>query len=154
METFSRLGKALRFLRDRQGLSQKEVAQRADVTPPMLSAYENDRADPELPTLDRILRLGLAARLEDLAWALRVVNDRVAATDSGGERSRRALRAGILAAEDSHGSGVPERLELDEALEQACAQIAQGLTQISRVVLENVARDPAGPISNKRSSET
>lgn len=154
METFSRLGKALRFLRDRQGRSQKDVAERAEVTPPMLSAYENDRADPELATLDRILRLGLDARLEDLAWALRVVNDRAPEVAPDGERSRKGARTGTASFDATTGSVPRGRLDLDFVLEQACAQIAEGLTQISRAVLENVALAEASHLATKRPSET
>ena len=130
METFRRLGMALRFLRDRQGLSQKDVAQRAEVTAPMLSAYENDRADPELSTLDRILRLGLRVRLEDLAWALAIVNDRAVKVRSGDAREEHAGRA-------AQGS---RTAKLDPALEHASAQIAQGLVLLCGTLIESAMR--------------
>ena len=57
---FAGLGPALRRLRLRRGLSQRELATRAGVTRPMISSYERGTNLPSLPTLDRLLgSLGL-----------------------------------------------------------------------------------------------
>lgn len=134
MSIFERLGRALRFLRERQGRSQKEVAAAANITPPMLSAYENERASPELETLDRILRLGLVATLEDLRWAIEVVNDRVAAAPE-------SLRTRAGAASETGASrGIPHLAPsgAPQDLEQGCAEIARGLLRLSQAMVEAV----------------
>jgi transcriptional regulator with XRE-family HTH domain len=69
----SRLGAALRWLRDRQGRKQYQVADSAGITKGMLSAYETGRQRPSLETLEKILQT-LGCDLNDLHYALRVVN--------------------------------------------------------------------------------
>lgn len=70
---FSRLGPALRWLRDRQTRKQYQVADSAGITKGMLSAYETGRQRPSLETLEKILAT-LGCDLHDLHNALRVVN--------------------------------------------------------------------------------
>lgn len=69
MSPFENLGKALRWLRQRRGLRQCDVAHAALVTRAMLSSYENDRRQPSLETLGRLL-IALHADLADLQEAL------------------------------------------------------------------------------------
>ena len=69
----SRLGAALRWLRDRQARKQYQVADSAGITKGMLSAYETGRQRPSLETLEKILQT-LGCDLNDLHLALRVVN--------------------------------------------------------------------------------
>lgn len=144
---FKGLGKALRLLRDKRSRSQKEVAAAAGVTPPMLSAYENDRTSPEIETLDKILQLGLEASLADLTWALDVVNDRLPRREHPGLAPADVRRPGTLRgaldpalASLLSGGGEP----LPPALEQGYAEIVRGLLRISRFVFESVARPPGG----------
>lgn len=162
MTTFKRLGRALRFLREQQGRSQKEVAVAAHVTPPMLSAFENERSSPELDTLDRLLHRGLKVSLGDLEWALDIVNDRL--PREGTTTARRAApdgaasRAGSRLGARTAGAAVPDPLvsaalaelaalgstTLGPALEQGYAEVARGLLRLSRAVLESMlepARD-------------
>lgn len=170
MTTFKRLGRALRFLREQQGRSQKEVAVAAQVTPPMLSAFENERASPELDTLDRLLNRGLKVSLADLEWALDIVNDRLPRAEAGAARkgaepagSRSGQRPGTrTAASFAPGSPVAAALAelsalgspalgsptLGPALEQGYAEVARGLLRLSRAVFEIVvesSRDLAPP---------
>lgn len=134
MTVFSRLGRALRFLRERQGRSQKEVAAAANITPPMLSAYENERAMPEVETLDRILGRGLSATLEDLRWAIDVVNDRApVASDSA--RPPRLLSHPI----DRDGGAELGSATPSPNLEQACSEIARGLLRAGQAMIEEVS---------------
>jgi|HubBroStandDraft_3_1064219.scaffolds.fasta_scaffold12831_2 transcriptional regulator with XRE-family HTH domain len=51
------IGSALRRLRERRGAKQYRVAEFADITKGMLSAYETGRQCPSLPTLVRLLRV-------------------------------------------------------------------------------------------------
>lgn len=146
---FKRLGRALRFLREKRGKSQKQVAAAAGVTPPMLSAYENERTCPEIDTLDKILKLGLEASLSDLCWALDVVNDRVPraghpggrAGEDGGERGADSERQEIGAIRPLPVAKSPS---LHPSLEEGYTQILSGLMEISQVVFSSVApqREP------------
>lgn len=143
MSVFRGLGPALRLLRHQRGKSQKQVAAAAGVTPPMLSAYENERTNPEMETLDKILDRGLEATLGDLSWALDVVNDRLprhAASPSEAparrERTRPAIDPRFLAILASGGDALPP------ALEEGYSEIVQGLLKISRFVFESVSQPP------------
>jgi transcriptional regulator with XRE-family HTH domain len=64
-----RLGQALRFLRDRQNLTQVAVANRARLTKAMLSCYETGVQFPSLQSLAATLG-ALGANLHDLQEAL------------------------------------------------------------------------------------
>ena len=68
------LCKALVRMRIDRGLAQREVASRAGLTRPMLSAYEHGRVEPKLRTLLQILQAmdtdlsHLSAYMEMVAW--------------------------------------------------------------------------------------
>jgi len=69
------LGFALRWLRDRQGRKQFQVANSAGITKGMLSSYETGRQRPSLDTLEKILD-SLNCDLNDLHNAIQIVNGR------------------------------------------------------------------------------
>jgi len=71
----SGLGQALRWLRDRVGRKQYQVADTAGITKGMLSAYETGRQRPSLDTLEKILDT-LECDLNDLHNAIQLVNGR------------------------------------------------------------------------------
>jgi transcriptional regulator with XRE-family HTH domain len=75
MSSFEGLGKALRWIRDKQGKKQYEVADDAGVTKAMLSAYETGKQKPSIETLEKILG-ALKVDLADLFNALQIVNER------------------------------------------------------------------------------
>ena len=75
MPVFEGLGKALRWLREKQGRRQYEVARDAKVTKAMLSAYETGKQRPSLDTMEKLLD-ALGADLPTLADALDHVNER------------------------------------------------------------------------------
>jgi len=75
MSIFNGLGRALRWLRDRQGKRQYQVAEAAGITKAMLSAYETGKQKPSLDTLEKILD-ALECDLNDLHNALQIVNER------------------------------------------------------------------------------
>lgn len=75
MSIFNGLGRALRWLRDRQGKRQYQVADAAGITKAMLSAYETGKQKPSLDTLEKILA-SLECDLNDLHNALQIVNER------------------------------------------------------------------------------
>jgi transcriptional regulator with XRE-family HTH domain len=61
------VGKAIRTLRVDQGVSQKDLAERADITPSFLSLVEGDRRAASIKVIDRIASaLGVPA--EVLIW--------------------------------------------------------------------------------------
>lgn len=72
------LGPGLRWMRERRGKKQYQVAASAGITKGMLSAYETGRQRPSLETLDKILDT-LESDLNDLHNALQIVNGRPAA---------------------------------------------------------------------------
>ncbi len=69
------LGQAIRWLRDRQGKKQYQVANSAGITKGMLSAYETGRQRPSLDTLEKILDT-LENDLNDLHNAIQIINGR------------------------------------------------------------------------------
>lgn len=69
------LGQALRWLRDRHGRKQYQVADSAGITKGMLSAYETGRQKPSLDTMEKLLDT-LGCDLYDLHNALQIVNGR------------------------------------------------------------------------------
>ena len=105
---FDRLGRAVRWLRERQGKKQYLVADTAGVTKGMLSAYETGRQKPSLETLEKILT-ALGCDLHDLHNAIQIVSERP-------ERIRRGLSGALsLGAFEPYPTGVPgPRLEIAE----------------------------------------
>jgi len=69
------LGQALRWLRERYGKKQYQVADAAGITKGMLSAYETGRQRPSMDTLEKVLST-LGCDLHDLHNALQIVNGR------------------------------------------------------------------------------
>jgi transcriptional regulator with XRE-family HTH domain len=96
--TFDGLGRALRWLRDRQGKKQYQVADTAGITKGMLSSYETGRQRPSIDTLDKILDT-LGCDLNDLHNALRIVHGQPA------EPRRRSP----LWEDEAEGRGATER---------------------------------------------
>jgi transcriptional regulator with XRE-family HTH domain len=66
------IGQALRLLRERKGIRQKELADRAGIMKGMASSYETGRQNPSLETLVRILET-LEVDFVDLQGALDAV---------------------------------------------------------------------------------
>src|SRR4029078_1435978 len=75
MPIFQGLGRALRWLRERETKRQYQVADAAGITKAMLSAYETGKQKPSLDTLEKILA-ALEGDLNDLHNALQIVNER------------------------------------------------------------------------------
>lgn len=90
MPVFDGLGRALRWLREKEGLRQYETARAAGITKAMLSAYETGKQSPSLPSLEKILD-ALGADLMAMARALDHVNERrprLPASGQGAEPAR------------------------------------------------------------------
>ncbi|HKI00824.1 MAG TPA: helix-turn-helix transcriptional regulator [Thermoanaerobaculia bacterium] len=142
MSIFNGLGRALRWLRDRQGKRQYQVADAAGITKAMLSAYETGKQKPSLDTLEKILT-ALECDLNDLHNALQIVNERPEAIRRpGGARDtwQAALRGGSpegqQEAGDTGGLNVYRVLGLNRQLppqeEAALAEMLEGFHKMVR----------------------
>jgi transcriptional regulator with XRE-family HTH domain len=120
MPIFDGLGRALRWLRDRQGKRQYQVAEGAGITKAMLSAYETGKQKPSLDTLEKILD-ALTCDLNDLHNALQIVNERPERMRSAGAGSDPGLYA-ILGAEEP----------LPQQEEQAMSEMLGGFHKLLR----------------------
>ena len=93
----------LQLARLKSGMSQKQLAERAEVPATMISAYERDLRQPSLPTLLRLLRAAgyeMRMHLEPLDLHDQALNE-LEDSRSGAERRRRdaqqqAWRSAVL----------------------------------------------------------
>ena len=135
------IGQALRWLRDRLGKKQYQVAEAAGITKGMLSAYETGRQRPSLETLEKLLGT-LGCDLHDLHNAIQIVNGRPAAirpgrleADSGGGRDR-----GFPDLYSVLGQTEP----LPPELERAFGQLLDGFHKLIRYMHRAFERRPQG----------
>jgi len=129
MPIFQGLGRALRWLRERQTKRQYQVADAAGITKAMLSAYETGKQKPSLDTLEKILA-ALEGDLNELHNALQIVNERP-------EAIRRTGRGEALEGEGPAArSEVYRVLCIDRQLpapeEQALAEMIEGFHKLVR----------------------
>lgn len=85
-----RIGVALRLIRVQREMEGREVAERAGITPSMLSAYEGGRQLPSLVTLNKILT-ALSSDFKTLHEALRIGK-----SSPSGEVATRKLVEGLV----------------------------------------------------------
>src|SRR5262249_35830949 len=146
MPIFDGLGRALRWLRDRQGKRQYQVAADAGITKAMLSAYETGKQKPSLDTLEKILD-ALVCDLNDLHNALQIINGRPQTPRTAAREERRAGTAAGGRGED--GRPIHEILGYEEPLppqeEQALAEMLGGFTRLLRYMHDRRAQPPSGP---------
>jgi predicted nucleotidyltransferase/DNA-binding XRE family transcriptional regulator len=94
-------GRMLRDARQKSGLSQTELARRAEVAQSVISAYESGRREPALSTLSRLV----AATGQRLTVGLETSEFRVRGLpDTRLGRRLRQHRAALIAAAASHGA--------------------------------------------------
>lgn len=124
------LGQALRWLRDRIGKKQYQIAAAAGVTKGMLSAYETGRQNPSLDTLEKLLGT-LGCNLHDLHNAIEIVNGRPV---TGRPPEMNAGKGGAL-----WDRGFPDlysvlghRQPLPPELESALGQLLDGFHKLIR----------------------
>jgi transcriptional regulator with XRE-family HTH domain len=137
MPRFENIGKALRLLREKQGKSQKDLAQSAGITSAMLSNYETGEKQPSLDSLGKVLdALGLyLGKIDD---ALDMVNDRPPRRDQ--------LDADEVAGGTAAGDGSPVDVRrfigaeapLSPELERGFAEMIRGFRQIARYMYRSV----------------
>lgn len=144
MSTFQGLGRALRWLRDRQGKRQYQVADAAGITKAMLSAYETGKQKPSLDTLEKILD-ALDCTLNDLHNSLQIVNERPEAIrrpggrDSGWTRPAQDMFGGERTGSDVyHVLGINRPIPPIE--EQALSEMLQGFHKLVRYFHDQVSQ--------------
>ena len=133
---FHGLGRALRWLRDRQSKRQYQVADAAGITKAMLSAYETGKQKPSLDTLEKILA-ALECDLNDLHNALQIVNERPEAIRRGRDGSWTGSRLGEgRDGGEGASSNVYNILGINRPLppmeEQALSEMLQGFHKLVR----------------------
>ncbi|HET9211621.1 MAG TPA: helix-turn-helix transcriptional regulator [Thermoanaerobaculia bacterium] len=138
MSIFNGLGRALRWLRDRQGKRQYQVADAAGITKAMLSAYETGKQKPSLDTLEKILA-ALECDLNDLHNALQIVNERPEAirrTPGGRDWQGYPAGSGQEGGGGDSGGSVYRVLGLKRQLpaleEQALSEMLEGFHKLVR----------------------
>ncbi|HEX3553460.1 MAG TPA: helix-turn-helix transcriptional regulator [Thermoanaerobaculia bacterium] len=148
MSIFNGLGRALRWLRDRQGKRQYQVADAAGITKAMLSAYETGKQKPSLDTLEKIL-VALECDLNDLHNALQIVNERPEAIrrpGSGRDNWQNLPQSGQETT-DASGLNVYRVLGLNRQIpaqeEQALSEMLEGFHKLVRYLHNAIAQPPA-----------
>ena len=148
MSIFNGLGRAIRWLRDRQGKRQYQIADTAGITKAMLSAYETGKQKPSLDTLEKIL-VALECDLNDLHNALQIINDRPEAIRRPGTLREDWLPFRRETPEEGEASGpdlyrvlgLTRQLPPEE--ERALSEMLEGFHKMVRY-LHSMAPQPAG----------
>lgn len=146
---FHGLGRALRWLRDRQSKRQYQVADAAGITKAMLSAYETGKQKPSLDTLEKILS-ALECDLNDLHNALQIVNERPEAIRRpGGGREGGWTGHPREYGRDGESPNVYNILGINRPLpameEQALSEMLRGFHKLVRYLHDSVAQRPNPP---------
>jgi len=148
MSIFLGLGRALRWLRDRQGKRQYQVADAAGITKAMLSAYETGKQKPSLDTLEKILT-ALECDLNDLHNALQIVNERPEAIRRSGGPRDGAWPGHPQGGRDGESPNVYNILGINRPLppmeEQALSEMLRGFHKLVRYLHDSVAQRPSPP---------
>jgi transcriptional regulator with XRE-family HTH domain len=144
------LGQALRWLRDRQGKKQYNVAESAGITKGMLSAYETGRQRPSIETLEKILDT-LRCDLNDLHNALQIVNGRPEGMKRRGDGLERyeTLPPGVPAGSEGGGESLVHQVlgrweVLAPEEEKAFRQMLEGFHRFLRYLHELLPQEPQG----------
>lgn len=146
MPAFEGLGKALRWLREKQNKRQYQVAESAGITKAMLSAYETGKQKPSLETLEKILD-ALELGLPELSSTLDLVNERRAGGPLSTVNAFAAPRGG-----ENSGSSLYHVLGVEQALpheeEQALSEMLHGFHRLIRYLHRTIAdaAEPEEPI--------
>jgi transcriptional regulator with XRE-family HTH domain len=135
------LGQALRWLRERHGRKQYQVADTAGITKGMLSSYETGRQRPSLETLEKVLNT-LRCDLHDLHNALQIVNGRPQIMRQG--QADAAIPEAAGARTDVYKIlGLAAPMPPEE--EKAVTQILDGFHRMVRYLHREALKDPAQP---------
>lgn len=139
------LGQALRWLRDRQGKKQYQVADDAGITKGMLSAYETGRQRPSLETLEKILAT-LGCDLNDLHNAIQIINGRPEKMKRRGEGAETESEPAPRPEGGGGRSEVHRILGRRDAMpfeeERAFTEMLDGFHRLLRYFHERMAKPP------------
>jgi transcriptional regulator with XRE-family HTH domain len=145
---FHGLGRALRWLRDRQSKRQYQVADAAGITKAMLSAYETGKQKPSLDTLEKILS-ALECDLNDLHNALQIVNERPEAIRRSGGAREGTWPGHPREYGRDESPNVYNILGINRPLpameEQALSEMLRGFHKLVRYLHDSVAQRPTPP---------
>jgi transcriptional regulator with XRE-family HTH domain len=149
MSLLNGLGRALRWLRDRQNKRQYQVADTAGITKAMLSAYETGKQKPSLDTLEKILT-ALSCDLNDLHNALQIVNGQPEAIRKSGTLREEWLPPRQNEESEAPGLDLYRVLGLTRQLpteeERALSEMLEGFHKMVRY-LHSMTPPPAGEAS-------
>jgi transcriptional regulator with XRE-family HTH domain len=149
MSIFNGLGKALRWLRDRQSKRQYQIAEAAGITKAMLSAYETGKQKPSLDTLEKILT-ALECDLNDLHNALQIINDRPEAIRRPGTLREDWLPCRDTDPADAAGVDLYRVLGLTRQLppqeERALSEMLEGFHKMVRYLHSMTPQPPGGGV--------
>ncbi|HUP43183.1 MAG TPA: helix-turn-helix transcriptional regulator [Thermoanaerobaculia bacterium] len=137
------MGRALRWLREKEGRRQYETARAAGVTKAMLSAYETGKQSPSLASLEKILD-ALRVDLLALARALDHVNERPPRPVETAPAGSLAGRGEAAGAPDVRAIlGVAEMVGEEE---EALGRMLDGFHRLLRYLHRSAAKgeEPAG----------
>jgi len=137
------LGQALRWLRDRLGKKQYQVAEAAGITKGMLSAYETGRQRPSLETLEKLLGT-LGCDLHDLHNAIQIVKGRPAAMRPGSRFGDPESRGGREHGFPDLYSVLGQSDPLPPELERAFGQLLDGFHKLIRYMHRAFEKRPEG----------
>jgi transcriptional regulator with XRE-family HTH domain len=140
MPIFQGLGRALRWLRERQTKRQYQVADAAGITKAMLSAYETGKQKPSLDTLEKILA-ALEGDLNDLHNALQIVNERPEAIRRTGRGEVEGEVPAAGRAEVYRVLGIDRQIPAPE--EQALSEMIAGFHKLIRYFHHSQLGGPA-----------
>lgn len=137
------LGHALRWLRDRHGRKQYQVAESAGITKGMLSAYETGRQKPSLDTMEKLLDT-LGCDLYDLHNALQIVNGRptIPRSREGDAGGRGAADVGLAALDVRQLLGLKGPLGVEE--EEALQRLIEAFHHLISVWRRNTRGESGG----------
>lgn len=139
MGRFDRLGPTLITLRERAGLTQKDLAVRAGITPAMLSGYETGSTEPTLQSLGSILD-ALDLYLGTFDDALDLLNERPprrrTTQDPRGEAIEGVDLPRFLGTD---GEPLPPRVS------RAFIEMIRGFRQVARLLYRSHGGDAAEP---------
>jgi transcriptional regulator with XRE-family HTH domain len=137
------LGQALRWLRERYGKKQYQVADSAGITKGMLSSYETGRQRPSIETLEKVLET-LGCDLHDLHNALQIVNGRPQILRPRSGEMAEPVTA-IRRPDVYRALGLKNSLPVEE--ERAIGQILDGFHQLLRFIHRTAHGSPATDIA-------
>jgi predicted nucleotidyltransferase/DNA-binding XRE family transcriptional regulator len=147
-------GAIIREARRRGRLSQNDLARRAGVTQPVISAYESDRREPGLRTLTRLIEAtghqlafevvpapGRTLGLADTPLGRRLRRRRRAVIETAARRGAHNVRAfgSVARGEDTESSDIDLLVDLDEGVGLvALAGLVRELTELLHVEVDVV----------------